>query len=64
MATAMKRAMATATRVGGDEEGNGDGQRERQRSHSGGGWIRWGAIQQTNNNQPLMGTATAGVGWK
>ncbi len=29
-ATAMKGAMAMATRVGGDKEGNGNGQQERQ----------------------------------
>ncbi len=60
---AMKRTMVTATRVGGGKEGYGDRQQEHQQSHSSRRWIRWGAIQQTNNNQPLMGTATVGVGW-
>ncbi len=35
-------------------------QQELQQSHSGRRWIRWGATD-TNNNQPLTGTATRAV---
>jgi hypothetical protein len=59
-ATMMKRAMAKATRLASNKESNGNGQQEYQGSHSSGRLIRWGAIQQTNNNQPLMGTGIAG----